>query len=130
MIHSYLCSLMIGCLLATTASADLKVLRSDDICAGQTALIPDAVVAANGDLVVTFANHADVLQGSDALFIRSTDNGKTWSDVYLKRSEEHTSELQSLLRNSYAVFRVKKKTNVTTDSKTARHIATVVKLIR
>src|SRR3546814_9590450 len=27
----------------------------------------------------------------------------------LDRSEEHTSELQSLMRNSYAVFRMKKK---------------------
>src|SRR3546814_8060319 len=29
----------------------------------------------------------------------------------VKRSEEHTSELQSLMRNSYAVFCLKKKTN-------------------
>src|SRR3546814_6375649 len=29
----------------------------------------------------------------------------------LERSEEHTSELQSLMRNSYAVFCLKKKTN-------------------
>src|SRR3546814_3035051 len=29
----------------------------------------------------------------------------------LKRSEEHTSELQSLMRNSYAVFCLKKKNN-------------------
>src|SRR3546814_10800525 len=29
----------------------------------------------------------------------------------LLRSEEHTSELQSLMRNSYAVFCLKKKTN-------------------
>src|SRR3546814_9731328 len=28
------------------------------------------------------------------------------------RSEEHTSELQSLMRSSYAVFCLKKKTNV------------------
>src|SRR3546814_6973339 len=28
----------------------------------------------------------------------------------IKRSEEHTSELQSLMRNSYAVFCLKKKT--------------------
>src|SRR3546814_7797251 len=28
---------------------------------------------------------------------------------YLARSEEHTSELQSLMRNSYAVFSLKKK---------------------
>src|SRR3546814_1151334 len=30
-----------------------------------------------------------------------------------KRSEEHTSELQSLMRNSYAVFCLKKKKNTT-----------------
>src|SRR3546814_8645114 len=30
------------------------------------------------------------------------------------RSEEHTSELQSLMRNSYAVFCLKKKTQSTT----------------
>src|SRR3546814_9324374 len=29
------------------------------------------------------------------------------------RSEEHTSELQSLMRNSYAVFRLKKNTTTT-----------------
>src|SRR3546814_3138249 len=31
----------------------------------------------------------------------------------LQRSEEHTSELQSLMRISYAVFCLKKKTNTT-----------------
>src|SRR3546814_7364857 len=31
----------------------------------------------------------------------------------LERSEEHTSELQSLMRNSYAVFCLKKKTKQT-----------------
>src|SRR3546814_3523253 len=30
--------------------------------------------------------------------------------LYMNRSEEHTSELQSLMRNSYAVFCLKKKT--------------------
>src|SRR3546814_9638417 len=34
-------------------------------------------------------------------------------DEYLARSEEHTSELQSLMRHSYAVFCLKKKTNNT-----------------
>src|SRR3546814_2768422 len=32
-------------------------------------------------------------------------------DLAQRRSAEHTSELQSLLRNSYAVFSLKKKTN-------------------
>src|SRR3546814_8128440 len=35
----------------------------------------------------------------------------------LVRSEEHTSELQSLMRISYAVFCLKKKTNITTTTK-------------
>src|SRR3546814_5545482 len=34
---------------------------------------------------------------------------------YLSRSEEHTSELQSLMRISYAVFCLKKKTTQTTN---------------
>src|SRR3546814_4377323 len=39
------------------------------------------------------------------------------------RSEEHTSELQSLMRISYAVFCLKKKTNTTaTLPMTTRHI--------
>src|SRR3546814_5464767 len=37
--------------------------------------------------------------------------GRTW------RSEEHTSELQSLMRISYAVFCLKKKSNTTPDTK-------------
>src|SRR3546814_2800099 len=35
-------------------------------------------------------------------------------DQFGNRSEEHTSELQSLMRISYAVFCLKKKTNSTT----------------
>src|SRR3546814_2736600 len=34
------------------------------------------------------------------------------------RSEEHTSELQSLMRSSYAVFCLKKKTTTTTSNQT------------
>src|SRR3546814_10849061 len=37
------------------------------------------------------------------------------------RSEEHTSELQSLMRISYAVFCLKKKTNQTTKCHTQTH---------
>src|SRR3546814_7249959 len=33
----------------------------------------------------------------------------TFLHLYTDRSEEHTSELQSLMRNSYAVFCLKKK---------------------
>src|SRR3546814_5444208 len=37
------------------------------------------------------------------------------------RSEEHTSELQSLMRSSYAVFCLKKKTNTTMHLPTCDH---------
>src|SRR3546814_10328846 len=37
------------------------------------------------------------------------------------RSEEHTSELQSLMRISYAVFCLKKKINMTTPHRTSMH---------
>src|SRR3546814_3763077 len=36
-------------------------------------------------------------------------------DMALARSEEHTSELQSLMRISYAVFCLKKKRNITSN---------------
>src|SRR3546814_5161376 len=36
---------------------------------------------------------------------------RIWLDIERVRSEEHTSELQSLMRISYAVFCLKKKTN-------------------
>src|SRR3546814_4125863 len=38
------------------------------------------------------------------------------------RSEEHTSELQSLMRISYAVFCLKKKNKKTTNNNTLQHI--------
>src|SRR3546814_4275602 len=41
----------------------------------------------------------------------------TYVEVTALRSEEHTSELQSLMRISYAVFCLKKKTNIQNNSK-------------
>src|SRR3546814_2211723 len=40
---------------------------------------------------------------------------------YMLKSEEHTSELQSLMRNSYAVFCLKKKHKPNTTSQTHLH---------
>src|SRR3546814_8876786 len=50
----------------------------------------------------------DVLRESDALKAAQLDVVRLNMDT---RSEEHTSELQSLMRTSYAVFCLKKKTN-------------------
>src|SRR3546814_10705355 len=50
--------------------------------------------------IVQFADSAGYLAGSDDSFVDAAT---------AKRSEEHTSELQSLMRISYAVFCLKKK---------------------
>src|SRR3546814_7872972 len=43
--------------------------------------------------------------------IRIREASGAFRVIYLARSEEHTSELQSLMRISYAVFCLKKKKN-------------------
>src|SRR3546814_9414814 len=50
---------------------------------------------------------------------RALDNRLDWlvGAYYSNRSEEHTSELQSLMRISYAVFCLKKKKNKNTKTK-------------
>src|SRR3546814_9438728 len=45
-------------------------------------------------------------------FLTMSPSSRRWS--WLARSEEHTSELQSLMRISYAVFCLKKKNNENT----------------
>src|SRR3546814_1400127 len=59
------------------------------------------------DAVVELAR----LCGKNPVVVR--DNPDTWGHV--GRSEEHTSELQSLMRISYAVFCLKKKTKLKTN---------------
>src|SRR3546814_2948931 len=49
--------------------------------------------------------------GTDVQVVQYPGGGPAMTDV-MGRSEEHTSELQSLMRISYAVFCLKKKTNV------------------
>src|SRR3546814_10874134 len=54
-----------------------------------------------------------VLRRAPGNEIRFSDMGGICSPEERKRSEEHTSELQSLMRISYAVFCLKKKQNQT-----------------
>src|SRR3546814_5359290 len=51
---------------------------------------------------------------ASALLVRP-DEVRAQADPQACRSEEHTSELQSLMRNSYAVFCLKKKNKQNTE---------------
>src|SRR3546814_5932327 len=50
-----------------------------------------------------------IVEDVRALFPRAADVAEGDQVASIKRSEEHTSELQSLMRISYAVFCLKKK---------------------
>src|SRR3546814_2905189 len=62
----------------------------------------------------------DIRRGSptfgkwEAILLTAENRRHFWiPEGFAHRSEEHTSELQSLMRISYAVFCLKKKTNIT-----------------
>src|SRR3546814_4844842 len=73
-------------------------------------------------IIVDFPKDAPPLHGKPSLGrYRDLANYMTRFDLVLSynwRSEEHTSELQSLMRISYAVFCLKKKKNHKRDDKT------------
>src|SRR3546814_6213681 len=79
------------------------------IVAGTLILLYDLYVA---DLVVTVAIAAYVLYQGFSMIGRTIRilMGAAPPDIEFDRSEEHTSELQSLMRISYAVFCLNKKT--------------------
>src|SRR3546814_7977244 len=70
----------------------------------------------NCPLLVDLVPNDSCLDAADQ-FVVPDANGKLGSSVSfssfgIARSEEHTSELQSLMRISYAVFCLKKKNNI------------------
>src|SRR3546814_2380246 len=66
-------------------------------------------VAAMTDALVHLERRAD------GVAVVRLDNGKVNALSTALRSEEHTSELQSLMRNSYAVFCLEKKKKTSTE---------------
>src|SRR3546814_9830971 len=58
-----------------------------------------------------FARHPDIVEEQEAALAEALHLERAQRDKvsYWRRSEEHTSELQSLMRISYAVFCLKKK---------------------
>src|SRR3546814_3188202 len=68
---------------------------------------PDVIV--DGFTMTGGASNSN-LGANGALTIRTPGKMRVVGNVELTRSEEHTSELQSLMSTSYAVFCLKKKT--------------------
>src|SRR3546814_4120590 len=58
-------------------------------------------------------DHQPLLRGRQPQFLRDRRRERADDRAGTGRSEEHTSELQSLMRISYAVFCLKKKKNTT-----------------
>src|SRR3546814_4663077 len=58
--------------------------------------------------------HRAPIIAEDKVVIRQEGRDRPEAPKARPRSEEHTSELQSLMRNSYAVFCLKKKHNTKT----------------
>src|SRR3546814_7638134 len=61
-------------------------------------------------------NYVALGEAGFAALTRFIDTVPAHAIDYASRSEEHTSELQSLMRISYAVFCLKKKQNLTNNS--------------
>src|SRR3546814_2364097 len=83
------------------------------------ALLPAVVlhdlVAMGRVRVVGLTGDPDILRPLYRLELANRPRGPALQAfVEMVRSEEHTSELQSLMRNSYAVFCLKKKTTTNT----------------
>src|SRR3546814_7884070 len=66
-------------------------------------------VCETGDTFAEDRPISPVDAGDLIAFMTAGAYGATMASTYNSRSEEHTSELQSLLRISYAVFDLKKK---------------------
>src|SRR3546814_8962275 len=85
---------------------DAAVVRGD----GDPVLIGDAMPGAGARVQVQVVARGDLPQPRVLRTPRVVHEHRTLRDgVEWERSEEHTSELQSLMRSSYAVFCLKKK---------------------
>src|SRR3546814_1169013 len=104
-------------LLRDNTRSHLRALRDELLGASAPAPLVDRIVELHGlDGTIGVANLAARMgrEGSEvalakAYTIIGEALGVDWAKGAALRSEEHTSELQSLMRISYAVFCLKKK---------------------
>src|SRR3546814_4333103 len=96
-----------GVQMVSTGTGTLAVNMSND----GVAIDNEAVTGSESAATDTTADSLIELPG---LSVTLNDDDGSEDIVSILRSEEHTSELQSLMRSSYAVFCSKKKKNKTT----------------
>src|SRR3546814_3887915 len=86
-----------------------RVERRDD---GSEQLVEEGAVEGKAELI---GEYRQAFLDSEICARHFRDRDAVWAAAFAPndgRSEEHTSELQSLMRNSYAVFCLKKKTTI------------------
>src|SRR3546814_8547442 len=97
---------------------------------GELALVDDAVVAQQahaGAALDHAVHHAAAGDLADLRHVEHLADLGMADDLLAHRSEEHTSELQSLMRISYAVFCLKKKKNITQNNKQTLQLSPNIK---
>src|SRR3546814_4093912 len=110
-----------GGILITERPGRLRLFKDGQLEADPIAGVPEVVARGQGGLL-DVALHPDVAENGWIYlsYAGAGENGAgtevaraRFDGAALSRSEEHTSELQSLMRISYAVFCLKKKTHLT-----------------
>src|SRR3546814_8665378 len=96
---------------AFTTSIEAREGVTTGISAGDRARTVAVAIDAgkSRDDIVTPGHIFPLIARDGGVLVRA---GHTEASVDIARSEEHTSELQSLMRNSYAVFCLNNKTKV------------------
>src|SRR3546814_7931569 len=85
-----------------------------DVCHGRAASASGRIASSTAVVAVPFFS-TTANQNSPLPVSRFSQRSSEASPAERRRSEEHTSELQSLMRISYAVFCLKKKNNNNTN---------------
>src|SRR3546814_2832442 len=102
--------------LSTDPRCDLPSGSSHPACARFPVRFPQGCACPVQPLVAPVSVRLPVAAAGVRSIVRIERSGFRLAAAIFLRSEEHTSELQSLMRISYAVFCLQKKTNKTTSS--------------
>src|SRR3546814_6609003 len=100
--------------LVRSVVGGLRLLFSGDLGPEHKAFHPDPAAPSGSDHIVCESTYGDQTRKQYTIRQRRTLlQGEIREAIAAGRSEEHTSELQSLMRISYAVFCLKKKKQYT-----------------